>query len=46
MPIDDVDWRWFYEALLAEQPRTPCGTWFALLELIYVYERFEREGRL
>lgn len=45
MPIDDVDWRWFYDALLAEQPPTPCGYLTALAEFIHVYQRFEREGR-
>lgn len=43
MAIDDVEWRWFYESLLAEQPPTPCGYLTALIEFIYIYTRFEKE---
>lgn len=44
MAVDDIQWRYLFEYLLAEQPPTPCGGFFALLELIYVHTRFTRES--
>lgn len=44
MAIDDVDWRWFFESLLLEQPPTPRGYLTALFEFIHIYNRFQKES--